>query len=202
MIEYMAMLTMLIDHIGILFFGDNEIFRIIGRLAFPLYAFGILQGYRLTKNRKLYHKRLLILALLSQIPFMIAFNTWNLNVIFTFLICFYVLYALDHLKKIYSIPILIILGLVMSTGFDYGLYGLILVLIYRYSTDMDTINYHLLLNLVYMFFFDWWIQMFSLIGTIIIQKREKLLRIRPNKAFYRAFYPFHLVVLILIKGGL
>ena len=46
-----ATITMLIDHIGFVLFPNIVMFRIIGRLAFPLFAFQISIGFDKTKNR-------------------------------------------------------------------------------------------------------------------------------------------------------
>ena len=44
MLKLIAMLTMLVDHIGLLFFPEIMAFRIVGRIAMPLFAYGIAQG--------------------------------------------------------------------------------------------------------------------------------------------------------------
>lgn len=46
MLKLIAMLTMLVDHIGLLFFPEIMAFRIVGRIAMPLFAYGIAQGYQ------------------------------------------------------------------------------------------------------------------------------------------------------------
>jgi len=64
-IKILALLFMTIDHIGVIFLlGD--IYRIIGRLAFPLFAFLIYQGYIHTRNRLHYFLRLFIFGLLIE----------------------------------------------------------------------------------------------------------------------------------------
>jgi hypothetical protein len=52
MLKFIAMLTMLVDHIGVIFFPRIEFLRIIGRIAFPLYSWFLVQGYikHLTKK--------------------------------------------------------------------------------------------------------------------------------------------------------
>ena len=59
---------MAIDHTGALFFPQLLIFRIIGRLAFPMFAFFIAEGYTHTRSVKRYLTRLAICAVLFQVP--------------------------------------------------------------------------------------------------------------------------------------
>ncbi|MFN2363319.1 MAG: TraX family protein, partial [Halarsenatibacteraceae bacterium] len=73
-IKMVAITTMLIDHIGSIIFPEYIILRVIGRLAFPLFAFLITEGYRHTSNINRYLVRLSIFALISQYPFWLAFG--------------------------------------------------------------------------------------------------------------------------------
>ena len=82
MLEWIAMVTMLIDHLGVSFFPDVPFLRMIGRIAFPLYCFFIVLGLTRTRNQKRYLQRLLIIALISQIPYNLVFPTLRLNVVF------------------------------------------------------------------------------------------------------------------------
>lgn len=84
-LKVLAGITMLIDNIGVVLFQNIIIFRVIGRISFPIYAFLIAEGYMKTKNIKGYMTRLGVLALLSQILFMITFDIRGLNVSFTLL---------------------------------------------------------------------------------------------------------------------
>ena len=51
-LKMIAAISMLIDHIGLLFFPFNGIFRIFGRLAFPIFAYMIAEGAKYTRNKK------------------------------------------------------------------------------------------------------------------------------------------------------
>ncbi|MBU0905931.1 MAG: conjugal transfer protein TraX [Firmicutes bacterium] len=66
MLEWITMLTMLIDHLGFTFFTDLPILRAIGRIAFPLYCFFIVLGMERTRNRKRYFKRLFFIAIILK----------------------------------------------------------------------------------------------------------------------------------------
>lgn len=68
LIKLIAMVTMLIDHTGKMFFAQYHIMRIIGRMAFPIYAYCIAAGCVVSRDRFRYLKRLVVLGLVSQ-PF-------------------------------------------------------------------------------------------------------------------------------------
>lgn len=68
LLKLVAMATMLIDHTGKMFFAQYNIMRIIGRLAFPIYAYCIAVGCVYTHNRLKYLSRIVLLGLISQ-PF-------------------------------------------------------------------------------------------------------------------------------------
>ena len=100
MLKLFAILTMLIDHIGYMFFPKYRIFRTIGRLAFPIFAYQLSVGYIKTSNLKKYASRLLSFALISQIPYSffspnLKFEPFNLNIMFTLLSALGILYVYD-----------------------------------------------------------------------------------------------------------
>ncbi|GGG14900.1 TraX family protein [Paenibacillus abyssi] len=201
--QILAMLTMLIDHVGIVFFPGDSIWRIIGRIAFPLYAFALVVGYYHTKNMKRYLVRLAIVAILSQLPFQLAFGDGGINVVAALLVCLLVLYAIDRWRHPLFIMIVVASAalLLEAFDFDYGYYGLALVLIYRYSRSHMQVALHLLLNLVILYDKGWLIQMYSILPTILLVYLPLLLRamdrLQPPRWVWRSFYPGHLALLAL-----
>ena len=89
-LHIMAMLFMLCDHLWGTIVTGNDWLTCIGRLTFPIYAFMIVEGYFHTKNLKIYFLRLLLFAVISEIPFNLAmgsslFFPIHQNVLWSFL---------------------------------------------------------------------------------------------------------------------
>jgi hypothetical protein len=201
MFEIIAMLTMFIDHLGVVFFPEQILFRIIGRIAMPLYTYGIVQGYKYTHSFKKYLARLFFIALVSQVFYMLLFNTDKLNIIFTFLVCLLLLKCLHQTKsKLKYLFIPLVACSLEIFNFEYGLYAFFLILIY--SLNKRIIWRHNFLNIIYLFLYNWQAQLFSFLPTILIKKYKN----RPLKGtarnFYRAFYPLHLAILLLISKAI
>lgn len=134
-IKIIAVLTMVIDHIGLFFFPDIELMRLIGRLAFPLFAWLIANGAYHTRDIKKYIGRLLLLAVISQVPFAVANGFIDtplvyLNVVFTLVLGLAAIYV----HKTYNNPILSIAAAVLSLilayalNTDYGAFGVLMIL--------------------------------------------------------------------------
>ena len=68
-LKIIAAISMVIDHTGVIFFPDVLIFRIIGRLGLPIFAFMIAEGCRYTKNKLKYFLSLLILGTACQLVY-------------------------------------------------------------------------------------------------------------------------------------
>jgi hypothetical protein len=196
-----AMLTMLIDHAGIVFAPHQEVWRIIGRFAMPIYAYCLVVGYKHTRSKKKYIQRLAMIAALSQLPFVFAFQTVGINNVGTLLVCFLVLVFLDRYKEhpaswLILIPALVLLEVL---PFDYGAYGLLLVLFYRYLDSHTLVLAHIGLNILYVFYKGWAIQMYSIFPTMLLVYWPSVYaildRVKVKRWIWRSFYPAHLAVL-------
>jgi len=103
-LHILAMAFMLCDHLWARVVPGNDWLTWVGRLAFPIFAFMIAEGYAHTGNVKKYAKRLLILALLSEIPFNLMYSSsfiypFRQNVIWTFLIALGLIHFIETIRK-------------------------------------------------------------------------------------------------------
>ena len=189
---------MSIDHIGLIFFPEFDILRIIGRLALPIFAFGIVKGYKHTSNLKQYFFRLIIFAFISQIPYIFLIADNQLNIIFTLTMALIILYVIDK-KKYFLLPELIFISLLIT--FEYGLYCIMMVLIFSLNKRKEIIILsQLILLSLYFLYYGGYIQLFSIFGILlVIYYHNNKRTINLHKRFFYFFYPSHLLLLLLIK---
>ena len=98
-LKIIAAVTMFIDHAGLLLFPEWDFMRIIGRLAFPIYAFCIAEGFRHTKNRKLYFLRVFLLGLVCQIVYTVVDRQLYLGILIVFSLSILLMACADSFKK-------------------------------------------------------------------------------------------------------
>ena len=103
-LHIMAMAFMLCDHLWGTSVVSSDVFTCIGRLAFPIYAFLIVEGYFHTRSLKKYVKRLLLFAVISEIPFNLVmsgtpFYPLHQNVLWSFLISIGLIHWNEQVKE-------------------------------------------------------------------------------------------------------
>ena len=148
-LKLLAVVTMLIDHMGFTLFPHAVWMRAVGRLAFPIFCFLIAEGCAHTHDKKRYAGRLLLFAVLSELPFNLMCSgqwlSWNYqNVLWTLLIGALVCWAMDwartrpemwrRLPADAAIAVGFILGQVCST--DYGGWGVLLVTLFYLTREV------------------------------------------------------------------
>lgn len=214
-LKVIACVTMLLDHIGATIVPQMGL-RIIGRLAFPIYCFLLAEGISHTKNPQKYALRLLIGALLSEIPFDLLFfgelTLTNQSVMVTLLLGFLMAMWTKKRGKI-LLPFAVCFFAAELLGTDYGGIGVALVGLFVVSAEK---NNKFLIQLVGMAVLmllmgsvevsvgivNVPIQMFALLAMIPIyfySGRKRTNSIWMQRVFY-LFYPVHLAVLLLIVG--
>lgn len=199
-LQITAALTMLIDHIGILFFPASIGFRAIGRLSFPLFAFGIAEGVTYTRNFWRYFGRILLTAILSQPIYMLTFGLRQGNPLFMLAWGAAVLYFWQKGEK--AVAAVLLIGSYW-TNMSYGWYGVWTIFFFGFYRERESLCFYgqLLLNVLYGFATKAWIQVLSLFSFAFLDGKWRiraLSRKLPRYSFY-AFYPLHLLVLWVIK---
>ncbi|MBY5033921.1 conjugal transfer protein TraX [Streptococcus gallolyticus] len=149
----LAMILMLIDHTGLVFFPNHIWIRAIGRLAFPIFAFLLVQGFLYTHDLRSYIGRLLAMAILTDIPYhlmsegKLAYSPFQ-NVLWTFVIALISLASIDYLKKLEKkwalLPILLVLLIACSLadylGTDYASRGVAMVHVFYFFQGQSLKN--------------------------------------------------------------
>lgn len=212
-LKIIACISMVLDHIKYAIPStQNYVTIYFGRIAFPIFAFLITQGYIHTSDIKKYYKRIIIFALISQIPFML-FRTlvgeWKmLNIMFTLLLGLIAITIYDKLSKKYiSIPIcilIIILGKYLKV--DYEWFGVALVfLFYIFRNNKILLSYSYISLVLVWFYFDGILKfsytmyfisyLIPLIFILLYNGKQG----KKIKYFLYWFYPAHMIILYLIK---
>lgn len=141
-LKVLALGFMLVDHLWASLVPGNQWMNYVGRLAFPIFAFQIVEGYRYTSNIKAYKKRLFIFALISEIPYDLFKNStyfypFDQNVMFTLLIGLMMIDGLDKIKmesfaSYFKKGLIVILSYLSATIFfvDYSGNGILMMLVF------------------------------------------------------------------------
>lgn len=215
-LKIIACVTMLIDHVGAVFFPQHWYLRVIGRLAFPIYAFLLVQGAEHTRSPKRYALRLVIGAALSEFSFDYLFfggiTLGHQSVMVTLLIGFAMLLWMKRMKKwgrVLPLAVCFLAAELCCT--DYGGWGVALIWVFAVTTEKP-LGWCARIGAMGMIFWlmdsagIWFglvrvpIQLFALLSLIPIAMYSGR-KISGNKlaqtAFY-LFYPVHLTVLLAI----
>lgn len=138
LIKLVAVVSMILDHTGVIFFPSVLWLRLLGRLAFPLFCWGVVIGLERTRDWRRYALRLFLSALVSQPFFMLALrHTWDqFNVLATLLLGLLSIVGIRE-KRHFSHIWAPALGLVLGAAFqmDYGWRGVLLIILMHLARD-------------------------------------------------------------------
>lgn len=195
---------MLTDHIGYIFFPDIQIFRIIGRLAFPIFAFMIAEGCFYTKNKLRYFICIFVLGVLCQSVYGFFAGEGYLNILLTFSLSVLTIFSLQRAISGHSIgeilPLLFTVSAVYLLNiffvFDYGFWGCmtpVFAAFFHKSCYKRIFTFGVGLLLLWASLGG--LQGYSLLAMLLLflysGKRGKM----DMKYFFYLFYPLHLAVL-------
>ena len=215
-LQLIAIITMIIDHVGLFLCGNDLGMRLVGRLAMPLFCFMLAEGFLHTKGKRWkYFGRLAIFALISQLPFDLLSNSAaspvRLNVMFTLATGFAAMALIEYGKwAVIGLPIFFIVAEYLHM--DYGAYGIAMIVgFYLISKFLGKKKQKIWRWLAYIvtFFTSTTIyvaakqnatQLFALLAIIPIILYNGKLGKRLPKWFGYIFYPAHLLAIFIIKS--
>ena len=224
-IKYIAIFAMLLDHIAFVFskFFQNYswgfalifVFRTLGRITAPVMCWFLVQGFIHTSSKKKYALRLLIFSVLAQIPYaLIRSDTRGfagLNVIYTLLVSFLMLCALETKLETFPKWVIIIALLALSMIGDWAIFASLMVLFFYFfredrrrllifysiaSAMVVITDITVLIIRQYLWYQELWqLGMFLFIPLVLLYKGEPGSRHPFHKWFFYIFYPAHLLLL-------
>ena len=214
-LKLIAMLAMLADHVGLILFPQMTALRMVGRLAFPIFAYMIAEGCRYTRNRSLYLAQMSALGAGCQIVAAFFGDGWHLNVLITFSMAILTVFAIDgFLKKKNAVSLILMTLAIAGVAFvelvapvwfakqgfhpDYGVLGLMLPVLVYFAREKWGKLFFTALILVAMAWSSGGIQWWSLLTLpLLFFYSGQRGRLKMKYAFY-VFYPLHLAVVYLI----
>ncbi len=227
-LKIFAVASMLVDHVGAVLFPQMMWLRYIGRLAFPIFVFLLVEGFLNTQNVRRYELRLLLFALISEIPFDLAFNGSKLefydqNVFFTLLIGLVMLDVIRNVREKYmpqmygyalEIGIVIVFALIafwLKT--DYSAAGILIIYCFYRFRELHILKYTVFAILCFAFFGLIEMPACLAVALLLLYNGERGLRhgrgiydnVKRGRAYqitryaFYVFYPAHLLVLHFIS---
>ena len=216
-LKYIAFASMFIDHFNKAIITPfltgtgpmviiTTIFDILGRIAFPIFAFMVVEGFFKTKSQWKYLRNLLIFAVISEIPYDMFqsaefVNTWSQNILWGLALGLFTIMVIDRLKDyIKKRPLWIFVSLLivalsslgsMLISSDYEYYAIIIIYLYYLFYDKRLVasglGYLVIIKEIY-----------AILGfaTVLLYNGEKG---KQNKIFNYLFYPVHLLIFGIIR---
>lgn len=210
-LKWIAIITMVIDHVGAVLFPQNMMLRVIGRLAFPIFCFLLVEGFFHTRDVYRYMIRLGVFALVSEIPYDLAFHGTILefdsqNVFFTLFLGMLLMYLMEQNRNA-SVRIIYALLAMWAASIlhtDYSYRGIILILIFYLLRDRGELKTVLAAAWNIVCYIDIrhpgyiFVQYFGVFASvpIALYSGERGPKI---KYFFYLFYPCHLLILYVCK---
>ncbi len=210
LLKWIAIVTMTVDHVGVILYPEFTVLRIIGRLSFPLFAYLLILGMESTSNLRNYFIRLFLFALISQVPFFLALDYepfGYLNIFFT--LSFGLLFV--HYFKKTSVYAIVPMFASFILPIDYSVYGLAMIGCMYILKEDTKFGVAALVLLNVLFLVPWNSQFLSILAIpLILLHKNGYLKIKRETAekatiplwrkyYFYVYYPLHLGLLYLIK---
>lgn len=215
MLQLIAMISMLIDHIGFIY--DISGMRFIGRFAAPIYAYFIVTGVFKTSDIKKYVVRLALIGVAAQLPYMITFRTDILNICFTWCLSAIWIYFISNRHNCITRMFLLIFGFILAlilqvegSIYTYGLIVYVYITYYEQLQENSIFTYRvifwILCNTIIVFYIVRYDLVFYLVYfwsfflvDLFHRKDYKRFKSKYFKFLWRSFYPVHLMILAVVS---
>jgi hypothetical protein len=215
-LKLIAACAMLIDHTAHVFFPAAIYMRCIGRIAFPIFAFMIAEGYIKTKSVGWYLFRLLIFSLLAQVPYSLMLGNYDsiqLNVIFTLMLGLASIFSIENGNRFIAFIAPLAFALIAEfTGMDHGAFGVLMVIAFFYTRNSDSEKYTVVSILILLFSssymlryginnYAWIIILFYFLPLPIIHLYNGAKGVSNSftRWFFYVFYPAHMLLLVILN---
>ena len=220
-LKLLACAFMLCDHVGVRLLPEIALLRIVGRLAFPLFAFFIGEGCRYTSNRLRHFLCIFVLGAICESVYIIYIGGWYGCILLTFSLSVLLIYLMQWCRQkaklsCYGLLLAAIAGVAVLThyvNFDYGFFGVLLPLFAAFPGDRKgetaSISPAPLNNTSKLILFGFGIMLTVIDNPLGLRQLFALLTIpllaaysgKPGKLklkyFFYVFYPVHLLLIEL-----
>ena len=208
LLKLVAIVLMVVDHVGAHLMGNDVVMRTIGRLAFPIFAWCVVVGSEYTHDMKAYMKRMALFYFVTQPCYVLSFGrAWSQhNIYLTLLLGLIAIWAIKD-REYWALPIVLLAAYYIKPNYGMdGVYVIILLYLVRRSKLLAA-----LLVTAFCFYWgrnsqtiltigDWQLHMQTVaalsLPLIILPTHTG---IRLNKYVFYAFYPAHMLVIYAIK---
>lgn len=208
MLKILAAVFMTLDHMGLMLFPQFPLFRILGRLALPIFAYMIAEGCKYTRNKKKYFGMVFGLGAVCQTVYWFVDHSLYFSILITFSLSILMIYALQHWKErntplsglVFAAAVAVVYGLNRTFTIDYGFFGCMLPVFAAlpHKTNHDRYPVSILtlgLGLLFLAVDIGDIQFFSLLALPLLLAYSGRRGKWKMKYFFYIFYPAHLVIL-------
>ena len=208
-LKIIAVVSMVVDHCAYYLMDSNtmayEVMRCFGRIAFPVFAFLVAEGFAHTRNRMRYFLSLLLFAAVREVPwYLLNGADGTHNVMFTLALGVTALAAFERLRGHRALVIAAILLATLSaevSGLDYGWRGIVVILIFHLFKSKKYYQSARLLQLAFAFPF---MLHYGIIGALLAcsvillyDGTRGIIRGKVAKYGFYAIYPMHLIIIKL-----
>ena len=211
-LKILALIAMTCDHVGLQILPQHEFLRMIGRLAFPIFAYMIAEGASYTKNRLRYFLQMFGCGLLCSVVYFVAMGSLYQCILITFSLSIVLIYALDHAMKKCNADAWLLFALTFLSVFfvvealppllpntdyavDYGIWGVltpVFVFLGRKKLHKLALCAIPLVFLALIYAANQWLALIALLLLALYNGKRGRWKL---KHLFYVYYPLHLVVI-------